>query len=532
MKRLGIFLAYFPEQSIRKDGLGRLLAFVLRGALARPDLRVTIACPRWYTEQLKELFYDHDIDPDRIELLTTRNVPYLFRVRHWVESRRRRTRRANPLREALRRTRREVRRQVLALATSYNFRTVFGPVAIIALISLLALVVLIVASPVLLTAAVLLLLWRLTPVRIKLPIKQGLSFSLSSFRDEALAQDALELLRQREMKNLVSRINAREEISAWFSPALFWPEIEGIRARKCVAAPDIVMLEFPTRFATPFAEKIFDRLSATALSANRLITYSEHVRDEHLVRSLGIDADRIKVIRHGRTSLAEYLDNGRQAPNSSMRERGVELLRSYSQVQLSGIPFWRNIDLGSTRYIFYSSQFRPHKNILMLLQLVARLNRVSKRDIRLVLTGNFAHDHYLGQYVREHELEAYVLSAHDLPSELLAAFNACATLSITPTLFEGGFPFTFCEAYSVGTPSILSDIPVIREVVRDLSPEMARRTLFDPYDLEDLIQKATWALDNRALLHDLQADLYRAFPSWEQVAASYVSAVLNEEASV
>jgi glycosyltransferase involved in cell wall biosynthesis len=164
----------------------------------------------------------------------------------------------------------------------------------------------------------------------------------------------------------------------------------------------------------------------------------------------------------------------------------------------------------------------------MLVRLIERLNRDEKRNVRLILTGKPEHDRYLNEYISEHKLEAFVLSAHDLSSELLAAFNACAALSITPTLFEGGFPFTFCEAYSVGTPSILSDIPVIREVLNDHRSELVSRTLFNPYDLEDLVQKAGWALDNRALLYTLQEELFESFPTWEQVAETYVSTILKE----
>jgi glycosyltransferase involved in cell wall biosynthesis len=99
-------------------------------------------------------------------------------------------------------------------------------------------------------------------------------------------------------------------------------------------------------------------------------------------------------------------------------------------------------------------------------------------------------------------------------------------------LFEGGFPFTFCEAFSVGTPSLLSNIPVIQEVTDNLSTELRARTLFDPYDSEDLKTKTIWALDHRAELLSLQQELYDAHPTWDQVAAQYIDAIFGTESQL
>ena len=66
----------------------------------------------------------------------------------------------------------------------------------------------------------------------------------------------------------------------------------------------------------------------------------------------------------------------------------------------------------------------------------------------------------------------------------MAAFSHLAVLAVNPTLFEGGFPFTFSEAYSVVTPSIISKIPVVEDVVTDTY--LQKRMLFNPYNLDDM----------------------------------------------
>jgi len=107
---------------------------------------------------------------------------------------------------------------------------------------------------------------------------------------------------------------------------------------------------------------------------------------------------------------------------------------------------------------------------------------------------------------------------------VLASFYCLASLAVNPTLFEGGFPFTFTEAYSVGTPSLLSDISMVRERLADRDNETGRlleRMLFDPMNPLDLAEKIRWAVANRQELFALQRGLFEAFPTWEEVAQRY-----------
>jgi glycosyltransferase involved in cell wall biosynthesis len=107
---------------------------------------------------------------------------------------------------------------------------------------------------------------------------------------------------------------------------------------------------------------------------------------------------------------------------------------------------------------------------------------------------------------------------------VLASLYCLACLAVNPTLFEGGFPFTFTEAYSVGTPSLLSDIAMVRERLADRENETGRlqeRMLFDPMNPLDLADKIRWAVANREELLALQQGLFETFPTWEQVAKQY-----------
>ncbi|WP_210236525.1 glycosyltransferase, partial [Mesorhizobium sp. M3A.F.Ca.ET.201.01.1.1] len=80
---------------------------------------------------------------------------------------------------------------------------------------------------------------------------------------------------------------------------------------------------------------------------------------------------------------------------------------------------------------------------------------------KLILTG-FSHYESVRVFLREHNLLADVLCVHGLTEPELAACYKMADLAVSPSLSEGGMPFTFTEALSVETPAILADIDVTR----------------------------------------------------------------------
>jgi hypothetical protein len=80
VKHLGIFLGYAPNQKLRKEGLGRLLAFLINGMLKNPDVTVTIAHPCWFKHEVELLLKDHCIDLSRIRFLSPHSLPYVLRI--------------------------------------------------------------------------------------------------------------------------------------------------------------------------------------------------------------------------------------------------------------------------------------------------------------------------------------------------------------------------------------------------------------------------------------------------------------------
>ena len=122
-----------------------------------------------------------------------------------------------------------------------------------------------------------------------------------------------------------------------------------------------------------------------------------------------------------------------------------------------------------------------------------------------------------------------MLSLNNVPSPVLAALNHLAICAVNPTFFEGGFPFTFSEAYSVGTPSVMGAIPVTLDKV--INPKLRKHMLFDPTNIEDMVEKIDWAIHHRDELLMLQKPLYERIHSrtWEMVANEYLQVFEDTE---
>ena len=105
-------------------------------------------------------------------------------------------------------------------------------------------------------------------------------------------------------------------------------------------------------------------------------------------------------------------------------------------------------------------------------------------------------------------MQVDVIALHGVDVQGLAALYRCAELVVNPTLYEGGFPFTFAEGMSVGTPSVMSDIPQVRDVIEPygLEDEM----LFDPNDVQAIADKIEYGLMHKAELYQKELPVFNA----------------------
>lgn len=526
MRRIGVFLGYAPEQPLRNQGIGRLLAALLKQWSEVDDLAIVIGCPLWYRHSVESLFGDHEIPVDRIEFLTTPSIPAVVALkRHWDAWRYRQRRPARLLPQTRAWLRRLARRAAIYIFASPSLPSFFGRALLALPFALIALPFLLAGA--MISAALAASRHILRVLRARSPMMQKLvalvNSPLPALKRSRYAVFVYEAARGAELQRLIDLINRRRDIDLWYVPAMFWPEVQKLRAPTVIAAPDVVHVDFPSRFAEPYQLSALRRVRQAAVRATHLICYSEDVLHRHVIDALGVPPDRCTVINHGYDGMSElrYIDAAVASP-ADVRHYCEGVLRDFQRSHLYGDPYLADLDFASLSFFLYSSQVRPHKNHLALLQAFELNLRRNYVNAKLIVTGDLLSAGEIADFYYVRRLGYDVLILKDVPNEVLVALNCLAVCAVNPSLFEGGFPFTFAEAYSVGTPSVMASIPVTLEQVRD--PGLRRLMLFNPYVVNDMAERMAFAYRNRDALINAQAPLYRSLAqrTWSVAAADYL----------
>ena len=330
-----------------------------------------------------------------------------------------------------------------------------------------------------------------------------------------------------EVQLLQKLIAARSDIVAWYCPTGFWSHFNDIAAPRLMCVADVVLAEHPIGFATiggSRSEQTFHNVENAIRGSHHLVTYSEHVKRGTLIERYHVDPDRIEVIAHGTNDLSALLSPSDVTGKGTTRVtcHCVTLFRSALHKAVGHPRAW-TYGTGDVRFLFYASQFRPNKNVLTLLRSYEWLLRRQTISHKLVLTGNPREAPSVREFVAEKGIENDVLFLHGLSERELAACYRLADLAVNPSLSEGGFPFTFAEAVSVGTPVVMASIPVTVEYLG--SAPVAASMLFDPYDWRALADRIEWALANREALYRAQRKFFDetvARRTWSDVVDDHI----------
>jgi glycosyltransferase involved in cell wall biosynthesis len=527
--RIGIFLGYAPEQELTNQGIGRLLGFLIEGVIAQAPRSesIVIACPAWYVPQVRELLADLRIADDTVSLVTTDGIPYILRLRklgrHIVRWRHGRQetggkRSAGDGGVGF--------RIALAWLGTSNTASFLAQGVLLFFIGLLLLPVAVPAALILLLLAGLRALLGNVIARLEKRFPKARKFSgyvtspLRELRRDEFAIRVFETIKKRELSRLVRKINRERVADVWYCPTIFWPEFADVAGPKAVAVPDMVFVDFPLGYASNLGEAVFAKAQEIIRAETHVVCYSDYVREAHLVDRLGVAPSRISVIRHGLVEMHQYV-NGTTL--EQRREWAIRTVNAYLRHRFRDHPYLAEFDFSDVRFALYASQARPHKNLLNLARTWEGLLRKDSAGTKLVLTCRLSDEPAVHEFVQARNLQHDILEFNGLPAEILAALNVLAAVAVNPSLFEGGFPFTFSEAYSVGTPSVMARIPVVLELVRDA--DLREAMLFDPYDSESMGERVRWALANRSRLLELQRPLYdeMARRGWRVAGSEYVA---------
>lgn len=535
MKKLAIYIAYHPPVSLNEDGLGRYLSFMLQGA-AQNGYPILIAMPSWTLKSLKILLADNKISLKDIELLTPGKLPIGLRVYDFLKNiKKNKSKKINPFLVGLKSCLRHLTRLIkfyLHPKFVLSHMLIQRNIALI-MVESIGLAIL---SPVLLLLWIIKVLCKLlitglskvlprfTPYRYLTEIISRViaNSPMNEAKISSFIQHTFRVMYKKETDALVKKLNNRDDILGCIVPTLFWPEIKDIKHKKITICPDIIFFDFPSIFQG--YRLTYEKISQTVAASDQLVCHSEHVKQNHLLKNFLLSSQQITVIKHAPSVVENFLDLHRKfSVHSTVEKRDIclQILQLYQKQQLFHNLYLYNFDFSNTRFIFYASQLRPHKNIFNLIDMYEILLRKRYVNVKLILTGRFDYSQDVYNYIAERGLQEDVISLPSLPTETLAALYYLALCTVNPSFFEGGFPFTFTEAYSVGTPSIMSAIPVTLEEVQD--KPLREVMLFDPYNVNDMADKVEWGINHREQLFLLQKPLFERFSqrSWADVAKEY-----------
>lgn len=530
IKKYGIYLSYAPGVDLRHEGLGRYLAAFLKGTSSRSDVRFVLVCPSWSRKSLEALFASEGVLKEQFEMLSPSKEPLILRFYEALNSYKRRAKKIGFSQRILEKAAQLRSRVTRYVEDRFIKSESFFELLPIFFMGLVGVLLGLILSPILLLGIVYLLFIK-AKSRVKkllVPYLRQLSRIRAAFGDpkeDAFILRLYQGMEYAESERMLKLVNGLHDVQAWYSPTAFWPAFNKIQKPRLMCVPDVVLADFSVGFSTVAGNrflKVFQAVEEAIYSGQHFVTYSDAVKWETLVARYSVHASNVSVVHHAPNSLSQWVGVvGTLDADKSSISYSHKLLRS-ALAKSFNPTYSAKFANESVGFLFYASQFRPNKNVLSLLKAYEYLLRGKFIGHKLIMTGNPNGMPEIKNFIKDNFLENDVLCLHGLTVQELAACYKLAVLAVNPTLSEGGCPFTFTEALSVGTPVAMSRIPVAEEVLDD--EKLQELTLFNPYDWKDIASHIEFSLKNRQEILSVQQDFYKklSLRTWGDVVNEHV----------
>jgi glycosyltransferase involved in cell wall biosynthesis len=525
MRRLTIGVWYEDcGEPVLTQGTGKLLQSIIAGGASRGH-QFVIACPSWKRTEVNQFIAGLDrLSGLSVSVLTARRAPAHFNRFGKRTISRVAPRRSSKLRLLHERLRGHLMRLVSRWSTAQLifFGLLLFPVWI-------ALACFIgagicwegVRSYLRQTQHPILARPRLHASRIKRFIGRRVAAALETLHNLAVEE---------EYRALAERATRDRRVGCWYVPHCLWDRAVLVRKPLVVAVPDFLPEEFPFTFvgSVHFATA-YQKARKLLASAAIIISARQHVIEHHIIDGFELPRQKARLIPLAPVDLGGQFPARREEASARM---AGDLIRAYCrEAFLDDCPsfpynfYWSYLPtfaFEDVRYVFLSTAFRPHKNILRVVAAIHELVHNRHFDVKLIMTAHLDESNL--RFIHAHALQYDVISLPGVPSDVHSALYHLAAATVHPSLFEGDLPFQFSESLSVGTPVLLSRAPMVTE---HLPPESHNYMLFDPYSVDDLADKIQavclsreeFLVKQRAIL-----DRMKARRTWGNVADEYAEA--------
>ncbi len=234
-----------------------------------------------------------------------------------------------------------------------------------------------------------------------------------------------------------------------------------------ITVHDLAFLRFP-HFVTTDSAHHYGLIDQAVRRTDHIIAVS-HSTKEDLVNLLGADERKVTVIHEAADPSFHPIDPGPE----------TEAIQ-------------QKYGLADQTYIFFLSTIEPRKNLATLLRAFRMLldEFPAASELKLAIAGErgWLFDNVFELY-RELKLEPHASFLGRVPFEELPALFNGALMYVHPSFYEG-FGLTPLEAMACGTPTIVSNVSSLPEVVSDAG-------LLVPPD-----EETEWAEAIYRLMHD------------------------------
>ena len=239
-----------------------------------------------------------------------------------------------------------------------------------------------------------------------------------------------------------------------------------------VTIHDLIVNKFNTGRASTLPRPIYFAkrigyhavLSSAVYRSKKIIVPSNAVRDDLLKTYLNIDPNKVEVTYEG--GFEDKVKSQKSKVKNESQNSKVE-----------------------GKYLLRVGNFYPHKNVegLILAFRDFLYDNYENHDAKLILVGK--RDYFFKRIEKQIErlnIGANVIFFENVSDEDLLSLYSNAVATIVPS-FSEGFSLTAVEAMLAGSPTIVSDIPVHREICGQAA------IYCNPSNVNDIKQKITFA---------------------------------------
>lgn len=328
-----------------------------------------------------------------------------------------------------------------------------------------------------------------------------------------------------EQERFARAVNRNKQVKKLF----FFTAFEGTAIAKFKGAtlavfPDMVTALFPLRFVGAHNGPQLEEMRLTVRHANALVCYSAYVRDQQLLRIFPQEAKdrKIEVIPQGYFRAEDVGNATKTGSNSELNAYRHLIINCFPSLLLCP----PTVDFTQFKFILYPTIDRPHKNTITLVRAFTKVLRERHRNVKLVLTSP-APSADVGDYILTNRLQYDVLYMPSVPIKVLDLLFRAASLMVHPSLAEGGDIFNFSRAAAVGTPALLADVPVVREMFErgGLQRSVFKDWVFDPINPSSLAQRIDDVLSDPCSISAAQQVVAKELASYsfEKMANRYLN---------